>query len=125
MVVESLYHFCLFYMSTMITLVGIPLFGALFVPLAVGLVTVFLFWVLSSKNANIPSSVDELEKHDFNNTNSTQGKHQKKKKKGCGSKDDCCSKQEGTLGGCNTKSKAIGAVNIFFDQHSEVSQVQS
>ena len=80
---------------------------------------------MSSKNTNIPSSVasDELQKEEFDNSVNATEKSKKIKKKTCGSKDNCCSKKDGKSEGCSTQIKAIDAVSIFLDEHSDISQV--
>ena len=113
----------------MLALFGVPLCGSLFVPLVVGLVTISIIWVfVLSKNTVPPNGIssDELQKLDLNSSEKHQApvkvKEQKKKKKSCGSNGNCCSKKDGKLGRCSSKSRAIKTARLFTDQTSGLTE---
>lgn len=107
----------------MTALFGIPLFGTFFVPLFVGVVTVFLLWILVvSNNGSQPvdKSPDQIASKEglIPQTDQIKPKTKDKKQKGCGS-DGTCSSKNGKSGGCCSE-KAIESVKVFIDACSTI-----
>lgn len=113
---------------TTLTLFGIPLFGTLFAPLIIGLVTILFFWTLLVSRNSFRSTAKQgktIQKISFprekvvleTNTNAKD-----KGKKKCGSSGGCCGKKDGKSGGCSELSQAILSAKVFLDRHSNICQ---
>lgn len=114
----------------MTTLFGIPLFGTFFLPLILGIATVFFFWTFIFSRKSLHSTAED---EDVANSKlsvpkekvflETKRNAKVKEKKKCGSSGGCCSKKNGKSSGCSDLNQAIHSAKVFLDAESNICQV--